>query len=96
MQSVQKIEDHFAGPEVEIAGGFVGEQERRISDQSAGQHHSLLFAPGEFPGAVRGAGLQAGLIQPRQRTGTAASAWETPRISSGIITFSSAVNSGSR
>jgi hypothetical protein len=46
MQAFQKIEDHLAGPEVEVSGRFVGEQNRRFSHQSPRQHHALLFSSG--------------------------------------------------
>jgi hypothetical protein len=46
MQARQQIEDHFGGPEIEVAGGFVGKQNGRLSNQSPGQHDALLFAPG--------------------------------------------------
>ncbi len=43
MQTVQEFENHFAGPEIEVAGGFVGQQDGRVAHQGAGQHHPLLF-----------------------------------------------------
>ena len=46
MQALQKIEDHFTGPEVEVSAGFVGEQNGGFSHQSPGQHDALLFPPG--------------------------------------------------
>ena len=46
MQTFQKIEDHFAGPEVEVSGRFVGQQDGRFADQGPRQHNPLLFAPG--------------------------------------------------
>jgi hypothetical protein len=46
MQAFQKIEDHLAGPEVEVSGRFVGEQNGRFSHQGASQHDALLFTPG--------------------------------------------------
>jgi len=46
MQACQKVEDHFAGPEVEVAGRFVGEQDGGLADQSPGEHDTLLLPPG--------------------------------------------------
>ena len=52
MQPLQKLENHFAGPEIQVAGRFVGEQNGRFSHQSTGEHHPLLFAAGKFSGAM--------------------------------------------
>jgi hypothetical protein len=46
MQTFQKIEDHFTGPEVEVAGRFVGQQDRGFTHQSPCQDDALLLAPG--------------------------------------------------
>jgi hypothetical protein len=46
MQAFQKIEDHFTGPEVEVSGGFVGEQHGRFTHQGAREHDALLLSPG--------------------------------------------------
>src|SRR5215469_15564222 len=43
MQAFQQFENHFAGPEIEIARRFVGEQDGRLPDQRASQHDSLLL-----------------------------------------------------
>ncbi len=40
----QKIEDHCAGPEVEISRRLVGQKNGRLANQSARQNHTLLFA----------------------------------------------------
>ena len=39
----QQFENHLAGPEVQVAGRLVGQQHVGFPDQSAGQHHPLLF-----------------------------------------------------
>ena len=39
----EMIEDHLAGPEIEISRGFVGEQNGRPTDQGTSQNDSLLF-----------------------------------------------------
>ena len=44
MQILEQIHDHLAGPEIEIAGGFVGQQDAGIAHQRAGQYHSLLLS----------------------------------------------------
>ena len=44
VQILQQGHDHFAGPEVQVPGRLVGEQDRRVTDQGAGQHNPLLLA----------------------------------------------------
>src|SRR5256885_3921701 len=44
MQLIQKAHDHLACTEIEVAGGFVGEQYFRITHQGACQNHSLLLS----------------------------------------------------
>ena len=41
-----------AGPGVEVAGGLVGEDDRRLAGQGAGHGHALLLAAGELARAV--------------------------------------------
>ena len=43
MQILEQVHDHLAGPEIEIARGFVSQEDTGIADQRAGQHDSLLF-----------------------------------------------------
>ena len=43
VEPFQQLEDHFAGPEIQVSGGFIGEQNGRFSDQRAGENHPLLF-----------------------------------------------------
>ena len=66
MQAFQKLENHFAGPEIQVAGRFVGEQDGRLSDEGPGKDHPLLFTSGKFPGTVRRPGSKSNLIQPLQ------------------------------
>ena len=54
-QALEQAKDLFAGLAVERAGGFVGQQDRRLVDQRAGDRHALLLAAGEFAGQVPGA-----------------------------------------
>jgi len=49
--SPQLAEDLPAGGVVQVAGGLVGEQERRAPTR-AGQRHSLLLSGGELVGTV--------------------------------------------
>ncbi|MNP69064.1 hypothetical protein D3C76_1651100 [compost metagenome] len=44
VQFEQQVADALAGMAVEIAGGFVGEQHRRLRGEGAGDGHPLLFA----------------------------------------------------
>src|ERR1017187_9927929 len=117
MQALQKIEDHFTGPEVEVSAGFVGEQHGGVSHQSPGQHDALRFRalvgdpsvlladePRTLASTTRccsppdssPARCVARALSPTSSNlaceSEAALPCGTPRISSGIITFSSAVN----
>ena len=95
MQAFQEFEDHLAGPEVQISRRFVGQQDGGLSDQRAGQYHALLLSSRKFTGAMRRPRPKPNFIQPRYRF-QGGPRCGSPRISNGIITFSSAVNSGSR
>ena len=44
MQILEQVHDHLAGPEIEIAGGFVGQKDVGVAHQRAGQHDSLLLS----------------------------------------------------
>ena len=44
MQLDQEIEDRLAGRRVEVPGGFIGEQQRRIDDERTRNGNALLFA----------------------------------------------------
>ncbi len=85
-----------AGRRVEVAGRLVGEEELRREDQRAGQGDALLLAARELAGAVRGARREADLGEQRARARPPSRGGVLPWIRPGIITFSSAVNSGSR
>jgi len=45
VQSGEQVEDHCAGPEIEIARWLIGQQDGRSGDQGPGQHNPLLLAP---------------------------------------------------
>ena len=55
MQIGQEIDNHLAGPEIQIPGWLVGQQNGGIADQGAGQNHPLLFAAGQLSRAMRSA-----------------------------------------
>ena len=48
----EKGEDFDAGFGVEISGGFVGQNNRGVVDQGAGDGDALFLAAGELVGAV--------------------------------------------
>ena len=95
IQREQQIGDGRAIGAVEIAGGFVGEQDLRPRRQRAGQRHALLLAAGQLrrdngrcarPGRRRASSASAPVARHRPR----------PISSSGTATFSSAVMVGIR
>jgi len=59
MQTFQKIEDHFTGPEVEIAGRLVGQQHLRFIDERARNGDPLAFAGRELVGKLAQTRLEA-------------------------------------
>jgi hypothetical protein len=61
----EEAKDCVAGVGVEITGRFIGENQARIIDKSAGDSRALLLATGELAGTVAGAidhfdGLESG------------------------------------
>ena len=80
---------------VEVAGGLVGDDERRVGDDGAGDGDALLLAAGEFERIVLHAvgrptsASAASACSRRSRRGSAVS-------SSGSSTFSNAVSTGIR
>ena len=52
MEFMKEREDLCAGAGVEVAGGFIGEDEVRIGDDGARQRHALPLAAGEAIGLV--------------------------------------------
>ncbi len=42
----------LGGHRIEVAGRFVGQDERRVADQRSGHGHSLLLTTGELPGTM--------------------------------------------
>src|SRR3954447_23050656 len=47
---VQHVHDPHRGGGVQVAGGFVRQQDARLVDDGAGDGHALLLAAGEFVG----------------------------------------------
>ena len=52
VEFVEEVEDFEAGLGIEVAGGFVGEDEERVVDEGAGDGDALLLAAGELLGTV--------------------------------------------
>ena len=52
MYLIKKVGNPFAGTVIQIARGFVGQQQTRSARQSACYDDALLFAAGQLPGAV--------------------------------------------
>src|SRR4051812_40448728 len=63
IQILNEIEYLFAGLAVEIAGGFVGQQELGPIHQSAGQGDPLLFASGKLSGTMADSTRQADSLE---------------------------------
>jgi hypothetical protein len=59
VQLVQQVQHLGGGGAVEVAGGLVGDDQRRVGHQCAGDGHALLLAAGELVGVVVGAVGQA-------------------------------------
>ena len=55
----EDVHDGASGGGVEVAGGFVGEEEGGLIDEGAGDGDALAFAAGELVGAVFEAGFEA-------------------------------------
>ena len=90
----QQIDHLRAGGLVEIAGRLVGDQDRRIGRERAGERDALLLAAGKLRRIMMQPLGQADLGQFLARAvGTASAA---PASSSGTATFSSAVMVGIR
>ena len=54
-EASDEFDDGVTGGGVEIAGGFVGEKNRRLVDEGAGDGGALKLSAGELVGAVVGA-----------------------------------------
>ena len=89
----QELDDLAAGRLVEIAGRLVGDQDRRIRRERAGERDALLLAAGELGRIVVEPVAQADRGKLRAARSNASGA---PASSSGTATFSSAVMVGIR
>ena len=96
VQPFNQVKDHPGCRFVQVARRFVGQQQPGVVDQRPSQRHPLLLAARKFAGPVGAAILQTHLPQPVSRHCQRLALRCVPRASSGIATFSSAVNSGSR
>ena len=63
VQPLEEPHDLLAGLGVEVAGGLVGQQDRGLHDQGAGDGHALALAAGELVGPVGHAGAQVHHLQ---------------------------------
>ena len=63
VQVAQQVHDRLAVVRVQVAGGLVGEQDRRVPSQPAGHRHALLLTAGELRGVVLHAVRHADLLQ---------------------------------
>ena len=92
----QRAEHEIGRVRIEISGRFVGQQDtRRIGDR-ARDRDALLLAAREFRRTVRQPLLQSEIGQQLDRARRAPRACAGRFTICGSITFSSAVNSGSR
>ena len=55
VELLEHAHDLDAGARIQVAGGLVGEEERRLVDEGAGDGDALLLAAGELVGQVVGA-----------------------------------------
>ena len=90
----QQVHDVAAGGRVEIARRFVGQDDRRIVRERAGDGNALLLAARQLRRIVMRAIGQPDLLE--QLLAPARTASRRPAISIGISTFSNAVSDGTR
>ena len=67
VQALEDAHDLDAGARVEVAGGFVGQDDRRLVDQRAGDGDALLLAAGELVRHVVIALAEPDRVERRQR-----------------------------
>ena len=90
----QQLHDVAAVGAVEVAGWLVGQHDRRVVGQGAGERDALLLAAGELRRIVMRRGRSARLRRAASWRGGGASG--APAISIGTATFSKAVSDGMR
>ena len=44
VKALEEFENHLAGPEIEVSGGFIGQQDAWVADQRPGENDPLLLA----------------------------------------------------
>ena len=71
VEFLEDAHDFDAGLAVEVAGGFVGEEEGGVVDEGAGDGDALLLAAGELVGVVVGAGCEADGLEGLEGAGAA-------------------------
>ena len=97
VESEHQVEHRLGGVPVEVAGRLVGQHAGRPRHQRARQRRALALAARQFARACARAGAPSPTaLEHRRRRALAPRAGVMRRMSSGIATFSSAVNSGSR
>src|SRR5438067_2130237 len=52
MKLFEEAEDFFGGGAIEVSGGLIGEKDRGLGDERAGDGDALLLAAGKLVGAV--------------------------------------------
>ena len=92
----QRLEHVVGGVRIEVAGRLVGEQHARRVGDRARDRDALLLAAGQFRRPVRDALAEAEIGEDFGGARDASRRACRPRIICGSMTFSSAVNSGSR
>ncbi len=64
MQAGNQFENQLSGAAIEVTGGFICQEDLRLSDERSSQRKSLLFSSGKFAGAVMTTLLESNLTQP--------------------------------
>jgi len=66
----EEVENQLAGTLVQIAGWFVGEEQRGAGGEGARDGYALLLSSGKFSGAMVGAVRQADCFEAGQGVGS--------------------------
>src|SRR5438045_3355237 len=62
-ERLEEVHDFGAGPRVEVAGGFVGQEDGGVVDQGAGDGDALSLSAGHFIWAVMNSVSQADVLK---------------------------------